>query len=71
MVPGARPVTIPVLPTEAIEVVPLHTPPAIASDSRLYDPTVIVDDPVIVPADTPFTVTSAEALALPQPFVTV
>ena len=72
-VPAATPVTIPVDPTVATDVVPeVHAPPLVPSLNAVVAPAHNVAVPEIVPAPgTVFTVTTVVALALPQLLVTV
>lgn len=72
--PELTPDTIPVAePTVATDVLPLlHVPPLTALPSVELPPMHTLDVPVIVPADgAPFTVTTAVAVAVPHPIVTV
>lgn len=72
-VPLLTPVTIPVAPTVATELLPLlHEPPPVASASVIVDPTHTLPGPVIVPAPeiVPI-VTTLVVEAVPQVFVTV
>ena len=70
--PGAIPVTVPVLPTVATEVFELcHTPPGVTSSSAVIDPTHTVGVPVIGAevGKTP-TETTIVAIAEPHPLFT-
>ena len=71
--PAAKPVTTPVLLTDATDVVLLlHTPPLVASVSVVVKPAQTVDVPVMVPAlGVALTVTAFVAAAVPQVLVTV
>jgi hypothetical protein len=73
VVPAAKPVTIPVLPTVAIDgPEDDHVPPEIASVSVIVLPAQTVDGPVMTPAlGEALTVNTFVAATLPQPFVTV
>jgi hypothetical protein len=66
--PAVIPVTIPVLPTVAIEgLLLLHTPPVAVLESAIVLPTHRLDGPVMAPALAPMaTATEAVAVILPQ-----
>ena len=72
-VPAATPVTMPVDPTVATDVVPeVHTPPPVPSLNVVVAPVQTVAVPVIVPAlVVALTVTTVSAFILPQLLVTV
>jgi hypothetical protein len=69
--PGVTPVTIPVEPTVAIEVLPLiHPPPVVASARVMVEPTATVPAPVIA-AGAAYTVNEVVTLLLPTVYVIV
>ncbi len=72
-VPAVMPVMIPVLPTEATEVLPLlQVPPVVVLLKVVVFPTQTLAVPVIEPASgSGLTITIVEVLPLPQLFVIV
>jgi hypothetical protein len=64
-VPALTPVTIPVLPIVAFELLTLHVPPLTSLDNVMLAPCATVVGPEIVPAETPLTVTMAVTLLAP------
>ncbi len=75
MVPAAKPVTVPVLLTDATEVfVDDHVPPGVAVgfDRAIADPAFTVEAPVTTPPiGNGLTVRPFVVVVLPQPLVTV
>ena len=71
-VPAETPVTIPPPVTEALVLLALHTPPAVASVTGIVDPAHTDELPVTVPANgNGFIVIVFVAVAVPQVTVTV
>ena len=72
VVPAATPVTTPTEFTVATDNVPeLQVPPVTVFVSAVVAPAHTVAMPVMVPAEEPFTVTIADACAVPHPFVII
>ena len=65
-VPGVMPVTTPLVEIFASALLDDHTPPVTASDKLILNAAITADAPFIVPADSPFTVTTVVALSVPQ-----